>query len=991
MRGPGRIGRGLLTDPDRPIAFRFDGRRMRGLAGDTLASALLANGRRLIGRSFKYHRPRGIVTAGPEEPCALVDVIGAAGREPNCLATMLALEEGLTAESQNRWPSLALDALALNGALSRFLPAGFYYKTFMAPEWGWERLYEPLIRRAAGLGRLEPQVSAHAAPAETVHDHADVLIVGAGAAGLAAACRLGASGLAVILAEQDVTLGGGALLDPRWSPWRERARGLLARLPNLRSLPHTTVLDAYSQGVFAALEKLSSQEARRFGGLRERLRIVRVERVLLATGAIERLIAFPRNDVPGVMLAGAALGYLRRYGVAVGRRPVFFLNSDEGYEAAFALHEAGVPCAGVIDARASSLAADRARTLGIEVETGAVVQTVHGRAAVRAVTVVDRDGRRRRLEADCLLVSGGYSPATSLASQAGAALHWDPAIAAFTPDLPVTVGRVAGAARGVFGLAAAARDGEREAAAILEDLGHGAALAQSASSATVAATALAGLEPPEDRAATGIDAIWEVKGRGPAFVDLQNDVTAADVRLAHREGYEHVEHMKRYTTHGMGTDQGRIGGLVGSAILAQARGVPLAEVGQSKPRPYTQPVPLAALAGGEVREHYRPKRRLPLHACHEAAGASFVATGLWLRPLVYSRENGWEAVLKEARAVRESVGITDVSSLGKIDVQGADAARFLDFIYANRFSTLPVGRARYGIMLREDGMLFDDGTTSRLGLQHFLVTTTTANAGAVLEHLEFHRQSVCAGLDVRLTDVSDQWAQLAVAGPRSRELIGSIVSELDLSNGAFPFMAAAPARIAGIAGRVFRISFSGELAYELAVPASEARKAWSALLEAGRPFGLVPYGLDALNTLRIEKGHVTGAELNGNTTADDLGFGRMLKSEGEFIGRALARRPGLAAPDRLQLVGLHPLDRTRRLRNGAHLVAAEAPESSLGYVTSSSPSVTREGWVGLALLAGGRSRIGQQLLLTSPIHGERLEVQITSPVSFDPENHRVRA
>lgn len=983
MRGPARIGRGLLTDPERPLAFRFDGRRLEGLAGDTLASALLANGRRFTGRSFKYHRRRGIVTAGPEEPCALVDVIGPAGREPNRLATTLALEEGLTAESQNRWPSLGWDVLAVNGLLSRFLPAGFYYKTFMAPAWGWERLYEPLIRRAAGLGRLAPRVGPHASPAEMVHDHADVLVIGAGAAGLAAACRLGASGRSVILAEQDVTLGGGTLLDPRWSAWRERARGMLAGLPHVRCLPRTTVLGAYGQGVFAALETLAPEEARRFGGLRERLRILRIGRVLLATGALERLVAFTGNDVPGVMLAGAALGYLKRYGVAVGRRPVFFLNSDEAYEAVFALQEAGVGCAAIIDPRADSHAAERARQRGIALETGAVVQAVHGRGGVRGVSIADRDGRhRRRLAADCVLVSGGYSPASSLASQAGAPLEWDAAIAAFTPDLAPTIGRLAGAARGIFGLAAAAADGERAAQAMLADLGGATPNARDLDLA---------IDRPADPPASALEALWEVAGRGPAFVDLQNDVTAADVRLAHREGFEHVEHMKRYTTHGMGTDQGRIGGLVGAAILAHARGLPLAEVGQSKPRPYTQPVPLAALAGAEVREHYRPKRRLPLHAWHQAAGATFVAAGLWLRPLVYSRESGWEPVLREARQVRESVGITDVSSLGKIDVQGADAARFLDFIYANRFSTLPIGRARYGIMLREDGMMLDDGTTTRLGSQHFLVTTTTANAGVVLEHLEFHLQAVCPELDVRLTDVSDQWAQLAVAGPRSREVVAGIVSGLDLANAAFPFMAAAPARIAGVAGRVFRISFSGELAYELAVPAREAHRVWAALLEAGQPFGLLPYGLDALNTLRIEKGHVTGAELNGNTTADDLGFGRMLKSEGDFIGRELSRRAGLAAPDRLQLIGVQPVERQERLRNGAHLVAPQTPERSLGYVTSSTPSVAGEGWVGLALLAGGRARIGQRLLLVSPIHRQRIEVDVTNPVSFDPEHHRVRA
>ena len=986
MQGPGRIARGLLTDAARPVGFRFDGQQLHGLAGDTLASALLANGKRLLARSFKYHRPRGAVTAGPEEPCALVDVIGSAGREPNRLATTLALHEGLNAESQNCWPSLQFDARAVNDLIAPFLPAGFYYKTFMAPGWAWERLYEPMIRRAAGLGRLEAIVGEHAAPAETVHDHADVLVVGAGVAGLAAAHRLGHSGMRVMLAEQDVVLGGGALLDERWTAWRETICAALAGCATVRCLPRTTVVGAYGHGVFGALETLAPGAIAAFGGLRERLRIIRVRRVIFATGALERLIAFPGNDRPGVMLAGAALGFLRRYGVAVGRRPAFFLNSDEAYEAVLALASAGVRCAGVIDVRSNSLAAERARALNVEVHGGAVVDAVSGRNGVRTVRIADRDGRRRgEIEADCLLMSGGYSPATALASQLGAAPRWTEAIAAFTADLAPTIGQMAGAARGVFGLAAAVRDGERAAQAITAQLGRAAGAAIAASAEGM------GVELPPDPQVTPIAALWEVRGRGKAFVDLQNDVTTADVRLAVREGYEHVEHMKRFTTHGMATDQGRIGGLVGSAVLAQARGVPLSAVGSTKPRPFTQPVPLAALAGGEVREHFKPKRRVPLHDWHSEAGATFVATGLWLRPLVYSRQSGWDPVLKEARAVRRSVGITDVSTLGKIDVQGADAAQFLDFMYANTFSTLAIGRARYGIMLREDGMLFDDGTTSRLGPEHFLVTTTTANSVAVLEHLEFHRQAVCPRLDVLLTDVGDQWAQFAVAGPRSREVLAAVVVGLDLSGKTFPFMGAAVVTIAGIAGRLFRISFSGELAYELAVPASYAVPVWKAVLEAGRPFGIEAYGLDALNTLRIEKGHVTGAELNGNTCAEDLGFQRLLKKNGDFVGRALSQRPGLSAPDRLQLVGVRPVDRTLRLRNGAQLVTPTARTSSLGYVTSSTPSVEVEGWVGLALLADGRRRIGERLIATAPIHDESTEIEIVSPHHLDPENVRVRA
>ncbi len=984
MRGPARIVGGWGVDATRSVQFSFDGRRMQGFSGDTLASALLANGVRLVGRSFKYHRPRGIVTAGPDEPCALVDVIGAHGREPNQLATTLALFQGLATESQNRRPSLRVDVLAINNLMARFLPAGFYYKTFMAPGWAWERVYEPLIRRAAGLGRLDAIVPAHATPAESVHDHADVLVVGAGAAGLAAAQVLGATGLRVLLADQDTVLGGGTLLDARWTRWRESVCAQLARTAAVRRLPGTTVSGAYGHGVYAAIQTLDPAESAAFGGMRERLRVIRARRVLFANGAHERLIAFPGNDRPGVMLAGAALAYLRRYGVAVGRRPAFFLNNDEAYESVYALTAAGICCAGVIDSRPRSLAADRARDMGIEVHAGAVVEKVYGRHEVRGLGWAARaGGQRHKLEADCLLMSGGYSPATALASQLGAALRWEESIAGFVPELSPDLGQAAGAARGHCGLAAAAHDGRAAARVIAAQLDCAVRVA--------GADADAEAELPPDPEATPISALWEVRCRGKAFVDLQNDVTAEDVRLASREGYEHVEHMKRYTTHGMGTDQGRSGGLVGSAVLAEARGMPLATVGLSRPRPYSQPVPLAALAGGETGQHFKPKRRLPLHDWHESAGATFVPVGLWLRPLVYARQGGWEPVLAEAGNVRRAVGITDVSTLGKIDVQGPDAARFLDFIYANTFSTLPVGRARYGIMLREDGMLLDDGTTSRLGPQHFLVTTTTANSAAVLEHMEFHLQATCPQFDVVLTDVSEHWAQFAVAGPRAREVVAAVVSAADLCADAFPFMAVAEARIGGIAGRVFRISFSGELAYELAVPARAARAAWVALLEAGKPCGIRPYGLDALNTLRIEKGHVTGAELNGNTSAGDLGFQRLLKRNGDFIGRTLAGRPGLAAPDRLQLVGLRPVDPAGRLRNGTQLIDASERGASLGYVTSSTPAVALDGWVGLALLARGRQRIGTRLLATSPIHDEHTEVEILSPHMLDPENQRVRS
>jgi sarcosine oxidase subunit alpha len=978
-----RITTGLLTDPSRKIEFEFDGRSLSALPGDTVASALLANGVRLVGRSFKYHRPRGIVTAGPEEPCALIDVLGASGALPNRRATTVGVTAGMRVRSQNRWPSLGLDLLAINGLFAPLFSAGFYYKTFMRPAWAWEQLFEPAIRRAAGLGKLGN--APDAAPKtgdEILHDHTDVLIIGTGAAGLAAARRLASSGLRIMLVERDVEAGGGTLLDPRWQAWRTQTLGELAASPRVRLLTRTQVIAAHDHGVFSAVETCAagaSDAAHDAEGLpRERLRVIRAQRVLLASGANERWIACPDNDRPGVMIAGAALAYLRRYGVAVGERPVLFTNNDWAYESAFALHEAGVSIGAIVDPRPSSNAASRALALGIVVYSGSVVTAIEGCRAVRAVRIASVDGApRATLDTDCLLLSGGFQAESALATQAGGTLQWREDLASFAAALPDFRGVVTGAAAGRYGLSAAAQDGDAAAVRLATGLGL------SASAESIAL--------PDDFEASSLKALWEVAGQGKCFVDLQHDVTTDDLRQAHREGYTHIEHAKRYTTHGMATDQGRIGGLLGAAVLAAARGQSPSEVGLPTPRPYIHPTSFAALTGGEIGSHLRPERRFPAHASHVACGATFVPSGLWQRPLVYSAVAGWDPVLREARAVRETVGVGDASSLGKIDVQGADAGRFLDFVYANRFSTLAVGKARYGIMLREDGCLLDDGTTSRLGEHHFLLTTTTANHTAVLEHLEFQLQVNRSDLDVVLTDVTDQWAQFSIAGPRARQLLQTVMPDADLSSAAVPFMAALPARIAGVRGRLFRISFSGELAYEVAVPRDQADAVWTALLEAGRPLGALPYGVDALNTLRIEKGHVTTAELDGNTTAHDLGFERMLKAEGDFVGRVLAQRPGSTSMQRRQLVALRPTDSAARLIAGMILIDPAAPKTNIGDVTSCTPSVLIDGWIGLALLADGRRRIGSRLLAVSPLHGESVEVEITTPHWFDPENTRVRA
>ncbi|MCL4766571.1 MAG: sarcosine oxidase subunit alpha family protein [Hyphomicrobiaceae bacterium] len=984
MSQPHRLATGGRIDRSRILLFRFDGRNLQGHPGDTLASALIANGVRLVGRSFKYHRPRGIFTAGPEEPSALVELRSDARREPNVPATVAELFDGLEAASQNRWPSLAWDVGAINARFARFLPAGFYYKTFMWPAAFWERVYEPIIRRAAGLGRAARQRDPDAY--EHMHAHCDVLVVGSGAAGLAAARAAGSAGARVILAEQDFELGGGLLSEPAHDDWRKAQLAALREMPEVRILPRTTVLGYYDHNVLGAAERVSDHlPAPPPHGVRQRFWTIRAKQVVLATGAIERLIAFPDNDRPGVMLASAARTYARRFAVAAGRRAVLFTNNDEAYQTAFTLAESGIGIERIVDSRETSAAVEEARRRGFEVLPASEVSGIIGGKSVEAALVRSRHGgAARTVVADLVCVSGGWSPALHLASQTPAKPVWNEKLACFVPGTPVQAERSAGAARGVFGIGEAARDGHEagRAAAAAAGLEGGATIA------------LPTEVPP---AATAIEACWEVKadGEGKSFVDLQHDVTAGDIRLAHREGYSHVEHAKRYTTHGMATDQGKTGGLVGAAVLAAARGEAIERVGVPTFRPYVTPVTIGAIAGRETGRHLKPVRRSPLHAWHVRNGAVLLETGLWLRPLYYPRtgEAGWTPILREARAVRQAVGLCDVSTLGKIDVQGPDAGPFLDRLYTNTFSTLPAGRARYGVMLREDGMVLDDGTTSRLGEQHYLVTTTTAKAAEVLEHMEFHAQTVWPGLDVQLCSVTDQWAQMAVAGPRARQTLQAAVGGRDLSNAALPFMGVAEGVIAGAPVRIFRVSFSGELAYEVATPAGYAEHVWEAILAAGRAFGIVPYGLEAMGLLRIEKGHVAGPEINGQTTARDLGLHRMLKKTGDYIGRVNAGRPGLMDPSRPSLVGIRALtdDFDKRLRGGAHVVSAPEDRHSLGWVTSVTRSVELDRWIGLAMLEGGIDRRGQRLYAVFPLKDEVVEVEITSPHHVDPENARVRA
>jgi len=981
-----RLPAGGLIDRSHTLAFSFDGKSLSGHAGDTLASALLANDRLLVGRSFKYHRPRGIVTAGSSEPNALVTVGSGVRRDPNTKATVAELYDGLVATSQNRWPSLAFDIGAVNGLMARFLSAGFYYKTFMWPAAFWEKVYEPLIRRAAGLGRtdLSPDPDSY----EKSWAHCDLLVVGSGPAGLAAALVAARSGLRVILAEQDFALGGTLLsettrLDGE-APYIFARRVLdeLQNSPNVTLLPRTTVFGWYDDNVFGALERLQKHGAAVDAGkLVERLWRIVAKHAILASGAEERPLVFGGNDRPGVMTASAAATYANRFGVAAGKAVTIFTNGSSGYRTARDLAAQGIGIAALIDSRTD--AAEAAPADVRLIRGGSIVDT-RGGARLRGI-VADRGGFEDLIACDAVAMSGGWSPVIHLACQRGGRPVWSDALQAFlAPD--VGAGLVpAGAAAGQYRLSACFEDGARKAADIVEALGRQAAGFKGP---------VVGEEPDPS-----FTALWHVPGaKSKAFVDFQNDVHLGDLGLAVREGFGHVEHAKRYTTGGMATDQGKLGNINAIGILAAMRGVSPAEVGTTTFRPFYTPVSFGALAGTSVGEHAMPVRRSPLHGWAARNGAAFIEAGLWYRSSWFptGEEKTWrESVDREVRTVRENAGLCDVSTLGKIEVFGPDAAEFLNRLYCNPLLKLPVGKARYGLMLREDGMVFDDGTVSRLGEAHYLITTTTAMAGGVLSHIEFAAQVLWPQLRVRFLSVSDQWAQMSIAGPKARLILQSIVED-DISHAAFPFLAAREVRLKGnLKGRLFRISFSGELAYELAVPAGYGEVVADALMRAGLPHGMCAYGVEALNVLRIEKGHVTHAELDGRVTPDDAGLGHMMGTgKADFIGKRLSNRFGLTAADRAQLVGLKALEADQEMRAGAHLLKDGAKPSTIndqGWVSSACFSPTLGMPIALAFLKSGRERYGEKIVVWDRLRGVETMAEVCHPVFVDPDNSKLTA
>lgn len=931
MPGSFRLKSGGQVDRSRPLRFTFDSRAYTGYEGDTLASALLAAGVSVVGRGLKFHRPRGVLTAGVEEPNALLTVGSGAYREPTVRATVQPLFDGLVAESQNRWPSLSFDLGRVNDVLHRLFPAGFYNKTFIWPSW---HAFEPSIRRMAGLGVAseEPDPDRY----EWRNAHCDVLVVGGGASGMLAASTAAASGAQVLLLESGRVLGGSL----NW----ERVRTEPAPLSGVRVLLNTTAIGAYDHGLITAVEKSTSKSKK----WRERWWRIRTKKIVLATGAFEQPLAFPFNDRPGIMLADAVRHYLNRYGVAAGERVSIVTNNDSAYQVVLDLHAAGinVPC--LLDTRPNPAPELLSSMAGIRVavHAGARITSTAGDRRIQSFEFTSPSASGR-VECDALGMSGGWNPVAHLYCQAGGRLRFDEHHACLVPDGRLKSIEAVGAAAGIFD------------------------------------------SPSRKQGATGALGYSVDHNRDRTWLDFQHDVTVADIDLAVRENLTSVEHVKRYTTVGMSIDQGKTSNLNALAILAKQTQRTIPEVGTTTFRPFFVPVTLGAIAGGRTGRFYKPLRLLPAHSEHEVLGAHFEDYGGWQRPACYPQpgETPSAAIQREVRAVRAGAGLFEGSPLGKFLVRGPDAAELLNRMYANTMRTLQAGKVRYGLMLNEQGVVIDDGVCARLSDHEFWVNTTGAGAARISAWLDEWLQCEWPQLQTVVTDVTSAFATLTVAGPKAREVLRSLPCDIDFSRDAFPHMNVRAGKLCGIPCRILRVSFTGELSYEISVPADFGAALWERLYAAGQPCGLVPFGIESLLVARLEKGYLhVGADTDGSTVPDDIGFGAAIaKKTGDFVGRRSLSLVENTRTDRFQLVGLRCKGDAQAFRAGAHLADAKVdklPQITAGYLTSACLSPTLNVSVGLGLLRNGRARLGQTVHI---VDGNlRSEAEVVNPSHYDP-------
>ena len=983
---------------DKKISFTFNGKKYFGYEGDTLASALLANGIHLVGRSFKYHRPRGFFGAGVDEPNAKVQLYKGAKTEPNANATEVELVEGLIVKSQNCWPSVSFDFGAINNLFQKFFPAGFYYKTFMWPKSFWYKVYEPIIRKAAGLGvaPLKPDPDRY----EHKYEYCDVLIAGSGPSGLASALAAAKNGARVILAEDKSRFGGSLLVDEvtignkKGKEWADEAISQLKSMPNVIVKNRSQVFGYYDHNMMVMFERTKDhiENPNKFTP-RQKLWYIRAKEIVISTGSLERPLIFGNNDRPGILLSSAAKEYLKVYGVLVGRKPIIFTNNDSAYDTAIEFKKNGINPL-VIDTRTNSDSSvvSEAKNLNIDIKFSHGIANTKGYLQVNSAIIGKFNSDKSSYEnleevsCDCICVSGNWTPTVHLSSQSGNKLEFNETIDAFIPSQSRQKESTIGSANGSFTLKQALEDGFNKGFELSNKITN-------KNSKSTAPTS-------NERSYGEHDKFWCMplpkNKHYKRFVDFQNDVAVSDIELAVREGFRSIEHVKRYTTLGMATDQGKTSNLNGLQLVSNIEGKIVPEVGHTTFRPPYTAVTIGTIVGREVGKHYRPTRKSPMHEWHEKNNAVFVDAGLWLRPRYYKQDNESleEAAKREANNVRKNVGVCDVTSLGKIDIKGPDTAEFLNRIYTNAWMKLPVGKARYGVMLREDGIVFDDGTTTRISENHFHMTTTTAQAVNVLAHLEYYLQVVWPELNVNVLSTTEQWAGAALAGPNSRELLSKLFPETNILNEALPFMGYKESDLFGVPARIFRISFSGELAYEINVESSYGTFMWEKIIEFGQEMNIEPYGTEALSTLRIEMGHVAGSELDGRTIPYDVSLEGMLSKKKDFIGKRSLTREAFLNPKREKVVGVIPLDKKTTIPEGSHLVKdgnASSPNPKLGHVSASCWSVEYNNPFSLAIIQDGKNRIGEKLYAVSPLNNKNIAVEIVSSHYVDPKGERVRS